>query len=276
METVIEMIDLKMKYQGKSDSVLKGVNLNVEPGQIIGYIGPNGAGKSTTIKILLGMVEGYTGTVRIFGEDIRENSIDYKRRIGYVPEAAVLYDSLTGSEYLSFIGELYGLTAEVVREKGRAMFGLLGIGDAYHNRISSYSKGMKQKLMIIAALMHDPDILFFDEPITGLDANSVMVFKEILQELARRGKTIFYSSHIMEVVERISDRIIVLNDGVIMADGSFEALSAQKHEGSLQEVFNSITGFTEHSAIASEFVEVIRGHAPEHALVHDASNRGRI
>lgn len=257
MEPVIKMTDLKMRYRSNSDYVLKGINLEIAPGQIIGYIGPNGAGKSTTVKIMLGMIREYEGTVEILGENIRDNGIAYKQRIGYVPEIAVIYDSLSGYEYLMFIGELYKLESELVEYKAKTLFELFGIKEALYNRISSYSKGMKQKLLIISSLIHDPDILFFDEPISGLDANSVMIFKEIIKSLSEQGKTIFYSSHIMEVVEKISDRIILLDKGVIAADGNFEMLKEKSHEGSLQEIFNQLTGFNEHEAIAKTFVETI-------------------
>lgn len=259
MSHVIRLKDLKMRYKADGDYVLKGVDLEVFPGQIIGYIGPNGAGKSTTVKIMLGMVDQYEGTVEIFGEDIRKNPLSYKRHIGYVPEIATIYESLSGFEYMAFVGELYKLERETVKEKSDQLFELFGIKEALYNRISSYSKGMKQKLMIIASLIHNPDILFFDEPITGLDANSVMVFKEVMKKLADHGKTIFYSSHIMEVVEVISDRIIVLNDGVIVADGNFEALKISSNEGTLQEIFNQLTGFSKHDEIATEFVRVVEG-----------------
>ncbi|KAI7269614.1 hypothetical protein KC345_g7551, partial [Hortaea werneckii] len=211
--------------------VLRGIDLEVYRGQIIGYIGPNGAGKSTTVKIMLGLVEGYSGTVRIFGRDIADGDTDYKRRIGYVPEVAELYDSLTAREYLTFIGELYGMKQADADAKAGRLMGLLNLSKAYDMRIASYSKGMKQKVLLISSMLHDPDILFLDEPLSGLDANSVMVVKEIFATLAARGKTIFYSSHIMDVVEKISSRIILLDGGDIVADGSFAELREQSREG---------------------------------------------
>lgn len=257
MNYVLELNDLKMKYDQASPYVLKGVDIKVKPGEIIGYIGPNGAGKSTTVKIILGMVSAYEGDVLIFGENIKDNPVGYKTKVGYVPEIATLYDSLSGYEYIDFIGRLYGLDQVAIEEKGQEMFELFGITEAFHNRISSYSKGMKQKLMIIASLIHNPDILFFDEPINGLDANSVMIFKALLKKLSDSGKTIFYSSHIMEVVEKISDRIIVLNDGVVVADGHFETLKTAEHKDSLQEIFNQLTGFHAHDDIALQMVHTI-------------------
>lgn len=254
-EAVVEIDDLRKSYASKT--VLQGVSFKVNRGEIIGYIGPNGAGKSTTVKIMLGIEEGYQGKVEFFGRDISDGVIDYKRKIGYVPEVADVYDSLTGQEYLTFIGELYGLDYQQADYKAKSMMELFGIGEVYHSRIASYSKGMRQKLLIISSLIHNPELLFFDEPISGLDANSVMVFKEIMAQLAKQGKTIFYSSHIMDVVEKISSRIILLHDGKIAADGTFEELRLQNTEGSLEEIFNQLTGFSEHAEIAERFVSVV-------------------
>lgn len=254
-EPIVSIRDLRMSYG--SNEVLKGINLDIHKGQIIGYIGQNGAGKSTTVKILLGIINGFTGSVKIFGEDISKGNIAYKKRIGYIPEIAEIYDNLSAQEYLTFIGELYGMEYDKVNEKAKRLMALFGIEEVYTSRISSYSKGMKQKVLIIASLLHNPDILFLDEPLSGLDANSVMVFKEILAELAAQGKTIFYSSHIMDVVEKISSRIILINNGQIVADGTFEELKTRSKEGSLEEIFNQLTGFNKHKDIANEFVSVL-------------------
>ncbi|WP_379156886.1 ABC transporter ATP-binding protein [Paenibacillus sp. sgz5001063] len=259
-EPVISISGLWMNYSDRM--VLRGIDLEVYRGQIIGYIGPNGAGKSTTVKIMLGLVEGYTGTVRIFGRDIADGDIAYKRRIGYVPEIAELYDSLTAREYLTFIGELYGMKRNEADAKAERLMGLLNLDKAYDMRIASYSKGMKQKVLLISSMLHDPDILFLDEPLSGLDANSVMVVKEIFASLAAQGKTIFYSSHIMDVVEKISSRIILINGGDIVADGTFAQLQEQSREGSLEDIFNQLTGFDKYRDIAGEFVAVLGEGAP--------------
>lgn len=257
METdiTVEIKDLYMNYGTKE--VLKGINLDIHKGEIIGYIGTNGAGKSTTIKIILGIVEGYTGEIKILGQDISNDKVEYKRKIGYVPEIAEIYDNLTAREYLTFIAELYGINYEKADKKAERLMNIFGIKDSYDSRISTYSKGMKQKVLIISSLLHNPDILFLDEPLSGLDANSVMVVKEILFYLSKQGKTIFYSSHIMDVVEKISNRIILLNDGQVVADGSFEQLKENSEEGSLEQIFNQITGFNEYEAIAEEFVSIV-------------------
>lgn len=255
-DVAISIKDLRMSYGSKE--VLKGINLEICKGQIIGYIGPNGAGKSTTVKIMLGLVEGYSGDVSILGTDISKDKINYKKRIGYVPEVADIYDNLTAREYLTFIGELYGVEYDKADKKSKKLMDILGIGNVYDKRISSFSKGMKQKVLIISSLLHNPDILFLDEPLSGLDANSVMVIKEMLSVLAREGKTIFYSSHIMDVVEKISDRIILIKDGMVVANGAFDELKNKSEEGSLEGVFNKLTGFNNHEVIAEEFVSVIK------------------
>jgi ABC-2 type transport system ATP-binding protein len=258
-EPIISIQDLRMSYG--AEDVLKGINIDIYKGQIIGYIGANGAGKSTTVKILLGILNNFRGTIKIFGEDILSGSIEYKKRIGYVPETAEVYENLTAREYLTFIGELYGLDYEKVDEKAKKLMKLFGIENVYDARISSFSKGMRQKVLIISSLLHNPDILFLDEPLSGLDANSVMVVKEIMSELANQGKTIFYSSHIMDVVERISSRIVLINNGQVVADGTFEELKEESKEGSLEEIFNQLTGFNKHREIAEEFVSVLSGEA---------------
>ncbi|MDS0526334.1 ABC transporter ATP-binding protein [Clostridium sp. SHJSY1] len=255
LESIISIKDLKMNYGDKY--VLQGINLEIPRGQIIGYIGTNGAGKSTTIKIMLGIVEGYEGRVEIFGQDISDGSVEYKKKIGYVPELADIYENLTAYEYLSFLGGIYELEQEKIIEKAEKLMKLFAIEGVMYSRISSYSKGMKQKLLIICSLIHNPDILFFDEPLSGLDANSVMIFKEVMSSLAKEGKTIFYSSHIMDVVEKVSDRIVLINNGKIAADGSFEELKNIKKESSLEEIFNQLTGFNEHGNIAKEFVSLV-------------------
>lgn len=259
-EPVISISGLWMNYSDRM--VLRGIDLEVFQGQIIGYIGPNGAGKSTTVKIMLGLVEGYDGKVEIFGRDIADGDTAYKRRIGYVPEVAELYDSLTAREYLTFIGELYGLKRSSADNKAERLMTLLGLEKSYDMRIASYSKGMKQKVLLISSMLHDPDILFLDEPLSGLDANSVMIVKEIFASLAARGKTIFYSSHIMDVVEKISSRIILIDGGSIVADGSFAELKEKSTEGSLEEIFNQLTGFDKYRDIAGEFVACMQEVSP--------------
>ncbi|WP_062049394.1 ABC transporter ATP-binding protein [Bacillus sp. JCM 19034] len=258
MENVVPVISLRdvmMKYD--EEYVLRGIDLDVYPGQIIGYIGPNGAGKSTTVKIMLGLVQGYTGSVKVLGGDVASGNVEYKRKIGYVPEVAELYDMLSAQEYLTFIGELYGLDKDLADHKARRLMQQFDLEDVYYSRISSFSKGMRQKVLLISSLLHNPEVLFLDEPLSGLDANSVMVVKEIMAQLAAQGKTIFYSSHIMDVVEKISNRIVLISEGKIIADGTFDELRNKNMEGSLEEIFNELTGFHEHREIANKFVSIV-------------------
>ncbi|WP_058306458.1 ABC transporter ATP-binding protein [Gracilibacillus massiliensis] len=255
-EIVLSIRDVSKSYG--ATQVLDSINLEVYKGQIIGYIGPNGAGKSTTVKMMLGLITEFDGNIEIFGHNIKTSGAAYKSRIGYVPENGEIYDSLTPLEYLSFVGGLYGMKNDEITYKTTELMQLFDLEDMLHTRISSFSKGMRQKVLIIASLIHNPDLLFLDEPLSGLDANSMMIVKEILDQLASQGKTIFYSSHIMDVVEKISNRIVLLTDGEIVADGSFEQLQQQNKEGSLEEIFNQLTGFDQHQEIANQFVSVVR------------------
>lgn len=256
MEPILEIKHLTKQFDGKP--VLKEVNFSVYPGEIVGYIGPNGAGKSTTVKIILGMINKDGGDIRLFNQPIESYDVSYKARIGYVPENADLYETLTAKEYLLFIGELYGMDEEVVLKKSEQMMDALGIKDSFNGRLASFSKGMRQKVLIISSLLHDPDILFWDEPLSGLDANSVQVIKELLWKLKKDGKTIFYSSHVMDTVEKLSDRILILNDGEVVADGPFEELK-EEADGTLEQLFNTLTGFDQHAALAEQFLLAMKG-----------------
>lgn len=259
IQPVIRIENLKKSYGTKE--VLKGIDLEIYPGQIIGYIGPNGAGKSTTVKILLGIIEDYEGKVEIFGKDLKGQGIEYKQRIGYVPEVSDLYEVLSGEEYLMFLARIYGVAESTAKLRMQHMAKIVGIESALPSRIATYSKGMRQKLMIISSLLHDPEIIFLDEPLSGLDANSAMVIKEVMAGLARSGKTVFYSSHVMEVVEKISDRILILNDGNVVADGDFETLQANSAALNLEVLFNQLTGFNNHSQLAEEMISAMNQEA---------------
>lgn len=256
IKPIISIKNLNKSFRGRK--VLKDINLDIGKGEIIGYIGPNGAGKSTTVKIILGLIEDYEGEISILGEDIRKSPIKYKNKVGYVPETGDLYENLSGREYLTFIGELHGMKYKEVDKKAEKLMKLFKIRDVYDSRISSYSKGMRQKLLIISALINNPDILFLDEPLSGIDTNSVIVFKEVLKELVKEGKTIFYSSHIMEVVESLSSRIILIDKGEIIADGDIEELKRDFSQDTLERVFNQLTGFNQHKEIAKEIISTIK------------------
>ncbi len=255
METVIKLTNVNKSFG--SHQVLHDVSFEATRGELIGYIGPNGSGKSTTVKLMLGMLGDYSGSVEIFGKNIEEDLVGYKKKIGYVPEILSLYESLTGEEYISFLASVYGLESWQSRMKELA--GIFGIEEVLATRISGYSKGMKQKIAIIGSLIHNPDILFLDEPLNGMDTNSVAVFKEVLKTLTKQGKTIFYSSHIMEVVEQMSSRVILLKEGRVIADKTVEELKDESGGSSMEDIFNELTGFHSGHELASKFVDSLTG-----------------
>ncbi|WP_298362425.1 ABC transporter ATP-binding protein [Runella sp.] len=245
------------KYYGR-DLILKGIDLDVYAGEIIGYIGPNGAGKSTTIKILIGMIPDFVGEVRVLGYDIKEDALEVKKRIGYIPENAMLYEVLTPMEYLLFIGRLHKMEDALIERRAMELLEIFGLQAHTDVRMNTFSKGMRQKVLLIAGLIHNPDVIFLDEPLSGLDANAVILVKEVLAKLKAAGKTIFYSSHIMDVVEKISDRIVIINQGTIIANGTFEELKAQAQTGSLESIFQGLTGDHENDHRAADFLQALR------------------
>ncbi len=236
--------------------VLCNINLDIHAGEIIGYIGPNGAGKSTTIKILTGIIPDFDGDARVLGMDIRTDIMEIKKRIGYIPENAALYETLTPIEYLQFVGQLYKMNPLQVDKKIKDLLHLFDLTKYEDSRITTFSKGMRQKVLLIAGMIHNPAILFLDEPLSGLDANAVILVKEILTQLKKGGKTIFYSSHLMDVVEKISDRIIIINKGELIANGTFDELNSQA-KGSLEQIFTDLTGSREHERAAGDFINIL-------------------
>ena len=238
MEPIISIKRLSKRYGEKT--VLSNIDLDVAPGQIIGYIGPNGAGKSTTVKILTGIIQDYEGTVTVMGKNLRENIMEVKSKVGYIPELAELYDLLTPREYLTFVGKLHHMKDELIEDRTRRMLDSFGLLPNIDQRMDSFSKGMRQKVLITSGLLHNPSIVFLDEPLSGLDTNAVILVKELLQALKQEGKTIFYCSHMMDVVEKVSDRIVLINNGEIIANGTFQELQAGGSE-SLETIFSRLT-----------------------------------
>jgi ABC-2 type transport system ATP-binding protein len=255
MEPIISISHLFKSYGPKN--VLKDINLDVYAGQVIGYIGPNGAGKSTTVKIICGLLTDYEGSVTIKGFDVKKQTIEAKRVIGYVPELAELYDVLTPMEYLNFAGALYGLDEAVCTERIQRMMTAFGLLPNINQRMDSFSKGMRQKVLIASGLLHNPDVIILDEPLSGLDANSVIMIKDLISKLAKEGKTIFYCSHMMDVVEKVSDRIVLIDEGRVVADGSFEELKQQQGNQSLEQIFSSLTSKDSFSNSADDLVRAL-------------------
>lgn len=217
------------------NEVLKGIDLEVAPGTIHGYLGPNGAGKSTTMKIVLGILAQDGGTVEIAGVDPQRDPVAARRRVGYVPEVLSIYEHLTPMEFLAVLGEIHAMRRKDVEERVGQFMELLQLAPNVHQRMSSFSRGMKQKVMIAAALLHDPDVILLDEPLSGMDVNAVLIFRDLVRSLADEGKTVVYSSHMIEVVERVCDRASVLIGGEIVHQGSMDEIRAEA--GSLEEIF---------------------------------------
>lgn len=254
MNPIISIKNLNKFYGSKQ--VLKDISLDIQPGQVIGYIGPNGAGKSTTVKILCGLISDFSGMVTVNGMDIKQNPLQVKARIGYIPELAELYDVLTPNEYLTLMGALYKLPTEVVKERIFHMLDAFNLSGNIDQRMETFSKGMKQKVLIASGLLHNPDIIIMDEPLSGLDANSVIMIKELISKLAHNGKTIFYCSHMMDVVEKVSDRIVLINNGSVIADGSFDELSEKQGDASLESLFARLTSNESQAEASEKFLHV--------------------
>lgn len=252
MESIVSIRNLIKKYGQKQ--VLHGINLEIQPGQIIGYIGPNGAGKSTTVKILCGLIDDFEGEVTVMGHDLRSEQLEIKRRLGYIPENAALYESLTPLEFMQFVGRMRSMDEAVIVHKAESLMNLFEMKANLNQRIATFSKGMRQKVMICSSLLHNPELIFMDEPLSGLDANSVIMVKEMLSHLAKDGKTIFYSSHLMDVVEKISDRIVLIDQGNVIADGTFAELSAQSNDENLEKMFTRLTGNNNPEEKADAFI----------------------
>lgn len=254
-EPVIQITHLNKSYG--NHQVLNDINLDVYPGQVIGYIGPNGAGKSTTVKILTGLISEFEGDIQILGHDLRKEPLKIKKQIGYVPEAAEMYDVLTPMEFLDFIGKLYDMEEAQIARRAERLLSFFGLQKEKDDRIETFSKGMRQKVLLISGLLHNPQIIFMDEPLAGLDANAVIMVKEIIKRLAEQGKTIFYSSHMMDIVEKVSNRILLINNGTIIADGPFEELKENESE-SLERFFAHLTGNQQNDEFSEAFMDTFK------------------
>jgi ABC-2 type transport system ATP-binding protein len=242
----------------RNTPVVNDVNFVVRPGEVTGYLGPNGSGKSTTVKIITGLLEATTGTVLLDGRDVREDPMGFRRRLGYVPEEAILYSYLTGLEYLELIGRLRGLAPADVSRKANELLELFSLHSYRHAAISTYSKGMKQRVLISAALLHDPDVLILDEPLSGIDVTSAQLFRHLLDELARQGKTILYISHVLEVVEKVCAHVIIIYKGRIMASDSVEHLRDLMNAPSLEGIFSQLVEERDLEAVARSIVSTIQ------------------
>lgn len=241
-------------------AAVSDLSFEVPAGQILGFLGPNGAGKSTTLKMLTGMLEPTGGTATICGFDLRRQTLDVKRSVGFVPESGAVFESLTGLEYLEMVAALYRIPEDAARARIRQFIAFfdLSFETLTDKLLGAYSKGMRRKVVITAALLHNPPVVFFDEPLDGLDANAAVGFKALIQTLAKEGKTIVYSSHILDVVERVCDRVIIIDKGRLLVDGRPDELVAAHASGTLEKLFTHLTGGAELQRRAEDFAKTFR------------------
>jgi ABC-2 type transport system ATP-binding protein len=237
---------------------VKDVNFTVRRGNVLGLLGPNGSGKSTTVSMITCLLEPTTGAVLLDGAEVNEAPLQYKARIGYVPEEAHLYTYLTGPEYLELVGQLRGIAPRVLQEKIGAFMRIFGLEEDRYSQMSAYSKGMRQKILISAALLHDPEIIVLDEPNSGLDVTSSLVLRSLVQELAAAGKMIVYSSHVLEIVEKVATDVLILHDSKVVAHDSVSRLRDLMALPSLEQVFRKVVLVEDVDQVARDIVGVMR------------------
>ncbi len=244
----IQTFDLT-RYYGRTLAV-DHLNLNIEKGMLFGFLGPNGAGKTTTIKMLSCILRPTEGSAQVAGIDILEAPLQVKRLIGYAPEYPVLYEKLTAREFLDMMALLHGIPDGEREERVKEMLELFDLEREANQPLGSFSKGMKRKVNLAAAIIHRPQVVFLDEPTMGLDARSARLVKDVMLELCRKGGTIFMSTHVMEIAEKICEKIAIINQGVVVAEGTMEELRSRVHEKTLEEIFLAVTGGPEVKELA--------------------------
>jgi ABC-2 type transport system ATP-binding protein len=253
---VLEVKDVTKRYS--SIPVVRHVSFTLAQGEVLGYIGPNGSGKSTTVKMIVGLIEPSHGAVLFHGRNIHDDITGFRARLGYVPEEAQLYTHLSGFEYLQLVGRLRGMPERLIETKARLLLQLFSLEESQHASIADYSKGMKQRVLLSAALLHDPALLIFDEPLSGLDAVTARILKDLMVLLARAGKAILYISHVLEVVERVCDRVIILSQGQIVADAAPSKLIELTRLPDLESVFSQLVRHTDTEQVARDLVQAMQ------------------
>lgn len=233
------------------------VSFVARTGEVTGYLGPNGSGKSTTLKMITGLIEATEGTILFDGEPIHRNPVQYKQRLGYVPEEPHLYSHLTGLEYLTMVRQLRNLPRKSSAQKIDGLLRLFSLYGDRHLPISSYSKGMRQKVLLSAALLHNPDLILLDEPFSGLDVSSALVVRSLIRDLAQRGKVVLFSSHELETVERVCSHVVILHRGKIVADDSIEKLRTFMALPTLEEIFSQLAVEQDTEAVSREIADLI-------------------
>ncbi len=238
-------------------AAVDNVSFSARPGEVTGYLGPNGSGKSTTMKMITGLIEMTFGEILFEGRPIQDDLIAYKRRMGYVPEEPYLYTHLSGTEYLTMVAQLRDLPARESSECIDGLLRLLSLYDDRHASISGYSKGMRQKILIAAALMHNPELVLLDEPFSGLDVASSLVLRSLIQELAARGKVVLFSSHELDTVERICSRVVILHRGKLVADDTIQRLRSLMALPTLEGIFSQLAVEQDTESTARQIAELI-------------------
>ncbi len=238
---MIEIKNLSKSYNKGAVKAVDDLNLHVKPGEIFGFLGPNGAGKTTTIKMMVGLLTPDSGSIRLAGFDTAKNPIEAKQNIGYVPDNPDVYDRLTGMEYLNFMADVYKVSVEERQERIAYLLEMFNLTDAVGDLIKSYSHGMKQKIVLTGALLHNPSIWILDEPMVGLDPKSSHLLKEFMRNHCDQGNTVFFSTHVLEVAERLCDRIAIINKGKLIAMGTMDELRHGDQAGSLENIFLELT-----------------------------------
>jgi ABC-2 type transport system ATP-binding protein len=252
---MLELHHLTKRFLGLA--AVADVSFRARPGEITGYLGPNGSGKSTTMKMITALMEPTSGQIRFDGEPIDRDLMAYKQRLGYVPEEPHLYAHLSGLEYLVMVGQLRGLPARRTAGRIDEFLRLLALHSDRHVPISAYSKGMRQKVLLSAALLHNPDLILLDEPFSGLDVGTGLVLRGLIQELAARGKVVLFSSHELETVERVCSHVVILHAGKVVADDSIAHLRALMAAPTLEAIFSQLAVEQDSAAIAREIADLI-------------------
>jgi ABC-2 type transport system ATP-binding protein len=253
---MLELREISKKFS--AFTVVNSVSFAVSPGEVLGYLGPNGAGKTTTLRMLAGLLEPTKGEILYNGWNVRSDLPDFKKRLGYVPEQSEIYPHLSAWDYLTLVGRLRGLAEGPLERKTTELLTIFDLDQDMHAPISSYSKGMRQKVLIIAALLHDPEILLLDEPMSGLDVTTSLVIRDLIRNLAGRKKIIIYSSHVLEVTEKVCSKVIILHKGNIVANDSVENLRQLMKLPSLAEIFNELVVHEDTVAVAGRIVNAIK------------------
>jgi ABC-2 type transport system ATP-binding protein len=254
---MLEVLSVSKQFSGSL--AVDAVSFRARAGEVTGYLGPNGSGKSTTIRIIAGLLAATSGDVVFDGQSTRLDPIAWKMRFGYVPEEPHLYVHLSGLEYLVMVGQLRGLPPSRMHDRIGGLLRLLGLEDSRHVAMSAYSKGMRQKILLAAALLHNPDLLLLDEPFSGLDVGSALVLRNLIQDLAARGKVVLFSSHELETVERVSARVVILHRGRVVADDGIEQLRHLMALPTLEQIFAQLAVERDPRAVSREMADLICG-----------------